>query len=318
MAEREMAQNALCFAAPPGLAKPRQRIHGHRRSSTQIREKPNDGIVSRPKCLPRTWNHGMVEHWHMDFKLHMLSSLLNRKLKTHIRELYARLANVGTANLSQAPIASGESLARALGYDTSRLPIPEKAWELFAGCGNPLEEIDLEPDWTVMDLGCGVGVDSQVAALSLRPPGRVIGIDITAELLRLAKNFAREGSGLHYHCMVGDGEQLPLQDESVHLTIANGSFNLMPQKKQALAEIYRVLKPGGYLALADLVLVGKMEPITAGFEDAWAWCVAGALSAGDYNTLLPSIGFSWWQVSIKSSYGPLASAHVIARRHLCR
>jgi len=259
------------------------------------------------------WNIGILMS-----NCHILSSLPDRKIKRHVRELYARLANVGTANLSQVPIASGESLARTLGYDTSSLPIPEKAWELFAGCGNPLEEIDLEPHWTVMDLGCGVGVDSQVAALSLRPPGRVVGMDITAELLRLAKNSAPEGSGLHCHWVVGDGEQLPMQNESAHLIIANGSFNLMLRKKHALAEIYRVLKPGGHLALADLVLVDKMEPITVGFEDAWAWCVAGALSADDYNILLPSIGFSWWQVSIKSSYGPLASAHVIARKHLDR
>jgi len=248
----------------------------------------------------------------------MSTSAANRKIKTYIRQLYARMANQGTANLSRAPIVAGESLARTLGYDTSKPPIPEKAWELFAGCGNPLEGINVEPDWTVLDLGCGVGIDSQVAALSLRPPGVVIGIDITPELLKLAHNYAGNSSGLCCHWVAGDGEQVPLRNESVHLVIANGSFNLMPKKKQALAEIYRVLKPGGYFALADLVLVGKMEPITAGFEDAWAWCVAGALSDDDYDILLPSIGFSWWQVSIKSSYGPLASAHVIARRHLRR
>jgi SAM-dependent methyltransferase len=246
----------------------------------------------------------------------MPKPLSNQKLKTHVRELYARLANVGTANLSNAPIACGEELARALGYDTSRLLIPRKAWELFAGCGNPLEEIKLEPEWTVIDLGCGVGIDSQVAALSLQPPGKVIGMDITNELLRLAKEYVRAQPELCCHWVAADGERLPLRQESVHLVAANGSFNLMPNKEQALGEIFRVLKPGGYLALADLILVGQMEAITAGFEDAWSWCVAGALSAGEYEGLLRSNGFSWWKLKEKGNYGPLAAAHLLAQKRL--
>ena len=235
-----------------------------------------------------------------------------KNIKDFIREIYGRMANAGTANLSQAPIDYGESLARALGYDTSKYSIPQEAWELFAGCGNPLEIIGLKPDWTVIDLGCGVGIDSQLAAFFLEPPGRVIGIDLTRELLNLAKEYARAHPNCHW--VTGDGEQLPLGQRSVHLAIANGSFNLMPNKEQALAEIYRVLKPGGYLALADLILVGEMEPITDGFEDAWSWCVAGALSASEYDSLFKAIGFSWWKLKEKSNYGPLAAAHVLAQK----
>ena len=235
-----------------------------------------------------------------------------KNIKDFIREIYGRMANAGTANLSQAPIDYGESLARALGYDTSKYSIPQEAWELFAGCGNPLEIIGLKPDWTVIDLGCGVGIDSQLAAFFLEPPGRVIGIDLTRELLNLAKEYARAHPNCHW--VTGDGEQLPLGQRSVHLAIANGSFNLMPNKEQALAEIYRVLKPGGYLALADLILVGEMEPITDGFEDAWSWCVAGALSAREYDSLLKAVGFSWWELKEKSNYGPLAAAHLLARK----
>jgi SAM-dependent methyltransferase len=244
----------------------------------------------------------------------MLSSPPNHKIKTYIRELYARIARAGDANLSRAPIASGENLARSLGYDTSRLPVPKDGWRLFAGCGNPLEEVNLEPDWTILDLGCGVGVDSLVAAQSLQPPGRVVGVDITTELLRLAKNFAAEAFGLRCHYVAGDGECLPLSNESVHLIIANGSFNLIPQKEQALVEMYRVLRPDGCLALADLILVDEVGPITDGFENAWAWCVAGALPVSDYDSILRSTGFSWWQVNTKTTYGPLASAHIVARK----
>ena len=236
----------------------------------------------------------------------------HQKIKTYVQEVYARLATSGTANVSNAPIASGEDLAHALGYDTSGLPISKKAWNLFAGCGNPLQEIKLEPHWTVIDLGCGVGIDSQVAALSLQPPGRVIGIDITVPLLRQAKEHA--GARLGCHWLAGDAEQLPLRSAMADLVVANGSFNLMPHKEQTLAEIWRILRPGGYLALADLIVVGEMEPITEGFEQAWSWCVAGALSAGDYDVLLKSEGFSWWELKEKGNYGPLAATHLLARK----
>ncbi len=248
----------------------------------------------------------------------MSASQSKQKLKMSIREIYARIANAGTANLSEAAIASGENLARTLGYESSRLPIPGKAWDLFAGCGNPLGQIHIEPHWTIMDLGCGVGIDSQVAALSLKPPGCVVAIDITPELLMLAREYAAANEGLRCHWIAGDGEQLPLRSESVHLVIANGSFNLMPEKEKALAEIYRILKPGGYVALADLIRVGKLEPIADDLEEAWAWCVAGALSAFEYDTLLPSGGFSWWELRPSYMYGPLASAHLLARKTLAR
>jgi len=233
-------------------------------------------------------------------------------IKNYVRQVYARLASSGTANVSHLPISSGKDLAGALGYDTLRLPIPPEAWDLFVGCGNPLAEIKLESDWTVVDFGCGVGIDSQTAALSLRPPGRVIAIDITVELLRQAKKHASAHPGCHW--VVADGEDLPLGSASTHLVIANGSFNLMPHKEQALAEIYRILKPGGYLALADLIVIEEMEPITEGFEDAWSWCVAGALSAGEYDLMLKSQGFHWWKLQEKFDYGPLASAHLLARK----
>jgi arsenite methyltransferase len=238
----------------------------------------------------------------------------SQKIKAYIRELYAKLAAHGTANLSSVPIPSGEELARSLGYDTSSLPIPKEAWRLFAGCANPLKETRLGQHWTVLDLGCGVGIDSQMAALSLQPPGRVIGMDITRELLHHAKEYASSHPVCNW--LAGDGEQLPLRSECIDLVIANGSFNLMVHKEQALSEIHRVLKPGGYLSLADLIAVGEVEPIVEGFEEAWSWCVAGALTAGEYDFLMRSTGFPWWELKEKERYGPLAVVNMLAQKRV--
>jgi ubiquinone/menaquinone biosynthesis C-methylase UbiE len=115
--------------------------------------------------------------------------------------------------------------------------------------------------------------------------------------------------------VAADGETLPVRPAAVDLIVANGSFNLMPNKALAMAEISRVLKPGGHFVLADLVVVGQMEPIPdEAAEEAWSWCVAGALSAGDYEDLLSSAGFSWWELKEKAHYGPLASAHLLAQK----
>ena len=97
----------------------------------------------------------------MSVDYEMAKTPSHHTIKNYVREVYARLAACGTANVSHAPVASGKDLASALGYDTIRLPISQKAWDLFAGCGNPLQEIKLEPHWTVVDLGCGVGIDGQ-------------------------------------------------------------------------------------------------------------------------------------------------------------
>jgi arsenite methyltransferase len=237
-----------------------------------------------------------------------------QKIKQCVREVYAKLAAHSTANISSVPILCGEELAIALGYDTSLLALPQKAWKLFAGCGNPLEEIRLERHWTVLDLGCGVGIDSQMAALALQLPGKVIGLDMTRELLHHAKKYSGFQSMCHW--VTGDGEELPLRSESIDLVTANGSFNLMVYKEKALEEIYRVLKPGGYLSLADLISLGEMEPIVAGFEEAWSWCVAGALTAGEYDALLGSTGFMWWELKEKERYGPLAAVHMLAQKSI--
>ena len=102
--------------------------------------------------------------------------------------------------------------------------------------------------------------------------------------------------------------------EIVDLVVANGSFNLMLHKEKVLAEIYRVLKPDGQLAIADLIRTGEIALVDGGIENAWVWCVAGSLSASEYDSLLRTVGFSQWRLSIKWTCEPLAGAHLLARK----
>jgi arsenite methyltransferase len=235
-------------------------------------------------------------------------------IKTYVRQVYQRLAIAGSVNLSRAPIPSGEDLARLFGYETDNVPVAKKAWNLFAGCGNPLASISIQPKWTVLDLGCGVGIDSQMAALSLRRPGRVISLDFTPEFLHLARAHASVQVLDRCSWVAGDGEHIPLRPQSVHLVMANGSFNLMPDKELVLAEVHRILVPGGRLTLTDLIRVGEVPAMAGGHEDAWTWCVGGALSASEYDLLLRKAGFSRWQLRTTHVFGPLAAAHVLARK----
>ena len=244
----------------------------------------------------------------------MSLTIAPERLKDATRLIYRRLARAHSTNLSEAPVPSGETLARTLGYDPDGLALPIAAWDLFAGCGNPHEYTALQPDWRVLDLGCGVGIDTQIAAIRLKGPGLAIGLDYTRELLDLARAYT--SSHLRNRCiwLAGDGEDLPLRAESIHVAFANGSFNLMPRKASLLREIRRVLVPSGRLIVTDLVRIGDLGTFGEGFEDAWAWCVAGALAPEEYEPLLAGAGFSRWELRPTKEYGPLAGAVLIAHK----
>jgi arsenite methyltransferase len=236
------------------------------------------------------------------------------RLKLATRIIYRRLAQARSTNLGEAPVQTGQALARTLGYDPDRLPLPPAAWELFAGCGNPHEFFALEPEWRVLDVGCGAGIDTQIAANGLRAPGLAIGLDYTRELLELAQIYTVPHLRNRCIWLAGDGENLPLRAESIHVAFANGSFNLMPRKERVLWEIRRVLVPGGSLIVTDLIRIGAVGPFGKGFEDAWAWCVAGALAPDEYDPLLEGAGFACWELSLARDYGPLAGAVLIAHK----
>lgn len=158
---------------------------------------------------------------------------------------------------------TGRPLARRLGYAEDWLEgVPEASIESFAGTGNPLSLGEPQPGAHVVDVGSGAGIDSFIAARKVAPGGQVIGIDMTPAMLEKARAAAEEAGMENVEFREGYGEALPVPDSWADIVISNGVFNLMPDKALALAEMSRVLKPGGRLQIAD-ILVQKAVPQSA-------------------------------------------------------
>ncbi|MBW7886641.1 MAG: methyltransferase domain-containing protein [Caldilineaceae bacterium] len=155
---------------------------------------------------------------------------------------------------------TGRPLARLLGYDAQWLEgIPETAIESFAGTGNPFSLGELAAGSRVVDVGCGAGIDSLIAAKMVGPTGRVVGVDMTPAMLAKARRAGQEAGLANVSFRAGFGEALPVLDGWADVVISNGVLNLMPDKAAALAEMARVLKPGGRLQIGD-ILVEKAVP----------------------------------------------------------
>jgi SAM-dependent methyltransferase len=150
---------------------------------------------------------------------------------------------------------TGRRLAGILEYKPNWLEgIPESSIESFAGTGNPFRIGELRAGERVVDVGCGAGIDSLIAAKMVGPAGHVTGVDMTSAMLDKARAAAAEGKSANVEFMEGYGERLPVADGSVDVVISNGALNLMPDKVAALREMARVLKPGGRLQIADILV----------------------------------------------------------------
>lgn len=181
-----------------------------------------------------------------------------------------------------------------LGYDRNELAaLPTLSTERFAGVGNPLAIGPVEPGETVLDHACGAGMDLLLAARRSGSAGRAIGIDMTPAMVECTR-AAADQAGMADRVEVHQGfyEELPVPDASVDVVISNGVLNLAPDKNQVLAEIVRVLKPGGRLYLADVVVQHELTEEARNNPDLWAACVAGALVESELVTLANENGFT--------------------------
>lgn len=186
-----------------------------------------------------------------------------------------------TANLYQAEETAG---------------LPAEAVRASFGCGNPTALATIQPGETVLDLGSGGGIDVLLSARRVGPTGKVYGLDMTDEMLALARENQRKAGVTNVEFLKGDIEQIPLPNDAVDLIISNCVINLSPDKDQVLKEAFRVLKPGGRLAVSDIVVRGAVPKEIRHSVELWAGCVAGALEETVYLKKLHAAGFE--QVSI--------------------
>jgi len=160
------------------------------------------------------------------------------------------------------------------------------------GCGNPTAIAALQPGEVVLDLGSGGGIDCFLAARKVGPMGRVIGLDMTPEMIKLARRNAKKVGVTNVEFHYGEIEDIPLPDEAVDVIISNCVINLSPDKDAVFREAYRVLRPGGRMVVSDIVIHGELPELIRNRLDAWAGCVAGALDESDYLDKIRAAGFA--------------------------
>jgi SAM-dependent methyltransferase len=169
--------------------------------------------------------------------------------------------------------------------------LPASVTGASLGCGNPTAIADLKPGEVVLDLGSGGGIDCFLAAQKVGPTGRVIGLDMTPDMLKLAQHNAKLMHADNVEFRFGEMEDIPLPDASVDVIISNCVINLSTDKDSVFGEAYRVLRPGGRMMVSDMVVERELPPAIRGRLDAWASCVAGALSEPDYLARIRTAGF---------------------------
>ncbi len=186
--------------------------------------------------------------------------------------------------------------------------IPTEVASFTLGCGDPITVAALQPGETVLDLGSGGGLDCFLAAKQVGPAGRVIGVDMTPEMLAKARANAAKLNAANVEFREGYLENLPVAEASMDVVISNCVINLSPDKPQVFREIFRVLKPGGRLSVSDIVTRGPMNPLVAKGLEEWAACVAGALDMADYTRGLAEAGFTDVLVRPKDNVNQVVAA----------
>lgn len=199
-------------------------------------------------------------------------------------------------------IGSTDPICRDLYDEGQQEGLPEEALLASFGCGNPTALIELKAGETVLDLGSGGGIDVLLSAKRVGPTGRAYGLDMTSEMLELARANQAKAGALNVEFLQGSIDAIPLANESVDVIISNCVINLAPCKEKVLREAFRVLKPGGRFAVSDMVLARPLEESEREAIHLWTGCISGALVKEDYLEKLAAAGFVEASIEVTRTY----------------
>jgi SAM-dependent methyltransferase len=244
----------------------------------------------------------------------MTEELERDLIRRNVRETYSQIVErdgngCGCSPTCCAPAAAedatqvtrgGDATANRLGYSPQDLTAVPDGANLGLGCGNPLAIASLRPGLTVLDLGSGAGFDAFLAARAVGPSGRVIGVDMTPAMVSRARGNAAKGDYSNVEFRLGEIESLPVADGSVEVILSNCVINLSPDKPRVFREVFRVLRPGGRLAIADIVAFQPLPDALRRDAALYASCAAGAAEVRELERALREAGF----VDIKVTFKP--------------
>jgi arsenite methyltransferase len=223
------------------------------------------------------------------------------KTKTIVRESYGKIAR-GHGGCGCAPCGTDtEDLAKTMGYSDEELSKIPKEANLGLGCGNPTAIASLKEGETVLDLGSGAGFDCFLAVAKVGPAGRVIGVDMTPEMIDKARENADRAGIKNVEFRLGEIENLPLADSTVDVAISNCVINLSADKPKVFREIYRALKPGGRISIADIALTKELPEKIRKSIEAYVGCVGGAVLIDEYSKIVKASGLKDVKVTIQAT-----------------
>ena len=230
------------------------------------------------------------------------------KIRRAVREGYAQRVKQGSSCCTPAGDCGCANtphgtLSKAFGY-TEQQAVPGGA-DLGLGCGNPTALASLKESQVVLDLGSGAGIDCFLAANAVGEGGRVIGVDMTAEMIEKARENASQGDYQNVEFRLGEIENLPVADNAVDVVISNCVINLSPDKDRVFREAYRALRPGGRLLVSDIVLQKELPDSVRSSIEAYVGCIAGAVMKGEYLASMQAAGFE--QVEILNEVSAAAA-----------